>query len=76
MIVRNMVGDQTYALIEQYIVETTSDLADILTDAAGPRKITKKLPFGSVAFVLNDRDFYMIGFDANENKQWVKISSL
>lgn len=75
MIVKSMVGDQPNAPLEQYIVETTSDLAEILADAAGPRKITKRLPFGSIAFVLNDKDFYMIGFDSDDNKQWVKISS-
>lgn len=75
MIVKSMVGDQPNAPLEQYIVETASDLDDILTDYATTRHITKTLPFGSIAFVLATKAFYMVGFDSNEQKVWVKISA-
>ena len=74
MIVKSMVGDQPNALLEQYIVETASDLDDILTDYATTRHITKTLPFGSIAFVLATRTFYMVGLDSNSNKTWIDIS--
>lgn len=74
MIVKSMVGNHPNAALEQYIVETTNDLDEILSDASGSKHTTKTLPFGSIAFVLATKSFYMIGFDPDGRKIWVKIS--
>lgn len=74
MIVKRMVGDKPNAPLEQYIVETVDDLSEIISDAEGPMDITRTLPFGSIAFVIDNKTFYMVGFDSNNNKTWIDIS--
>ena len=69
-----MVGDKPNAPLEQYIVETVDDLSEIISDAEGPKDITRTLPFGSIAFVIDNKTFYMVGFDSNNNKTWIDIS--